>query len=131
MSAIQMSSQQKSAGQRHKKRFRPDPDFYRPHLEAQVLVRRKLCTFLRFWRVCSHKKCLRARACALASNECFGRLWPLVPEHTKIFIRATIEAQAAGCSPLETTAAVTRSLKRWRETQVGTEANDSDLTGLS
>jgi len=60
---------------------------------------------LLFWRACGHKRCLRARACALESNDCFRRFWPLVPELLKISIRAGMEASVAGLSKPEIAAA--------------------------
>jgi len=76
-----------------------------------------VCSLLLFWRACGHKRCLRARACALESNDCFRRLWPLVPEQLKISIRAGMEASAAGHSKPEIAAAIARAQARWRATQ--------------
>jgi hypothetical protein len=109
------------AKQKHAKRKRPDPDYYRARLEAQVRARRAVCSLLLFWRACGHKRCLRARACALESNDCFGRFWPLVPEQTKISLRAGMEASAAGHSKPEIVAAIVRAQARWRATQAPPE----------
>ena len=103
-----MSAKQKSA-----KRMRPDPNYFREHLENEVRARRRLCSSLGFWRACGHKRCLRARACGLKSNECYRRLWPLVPEWLKISLRAGMKAQAAGLSKLEVAAAIARETARW------------------
>jgi hypothetical protein len=100
------------------KRMRPRPDYYRAHLEEQVQARRALCSLFLFWRACGHKRCLRARACARETNDCFGRFWPLVPEQTKISIRAGMEASAAGHSEPEIAAAIARAQARWRDTQL-------------
>jgi hypothetical protein len=105
------------AKQKHAKRKRPDPNYFRAHLEQRVKGRRLVCSLLFFWRACGHKRCLRARACALESNECFGRFWPLVPEQTKITLRAGMEASAAGHSEPEIAAAIARAQARWRATQ--------------
>jgi len=99
------------------KRMRPRPDYFRAHLEERVRARRAVCSLLLFWRACGHKRCLRARACALESNECFRRFWPLVPEQTKISLRAGMEASAAGLSKPEIAAAIARAIERWRATQ--------------
>jgi hypothetical protein len=99
------------------KRKRPDPNYYRAQLEERVQARRALCSQLLFWRACGHKPCLRARACARASNDCFDSLWPLVPQEMKICIRASIEASVAGLSRPEIKAAIARALARWRATQ--------------
>jgi hypothetical protein len=104
------------------KRMRPRPDYFRAHLEEQVRARRALCSLFLFWRACGHKRCLRARACALESNDCFRRFWPLVPEQTKISLRAGVEASAAGRSKPEIAAAIARAQARWRATQPPPEA---------
>jgi hypothetical protein len=103
------------------KRMRPRPDYFRAHLEEQVQARRAVCSLLLFWQACGHKRCLRARACALESNDCFRRFWPLVPEQLKISIRAGMEASAAGLSRLEIEAAIARAQARWRDTQAPPE----------
>src|SRR5665213_2030926 len=72
---------------------------------------------LRCWLVCGHKHCQRTRACALASNDCFDRFWPLVPEQVKLCIRTGMEAGAAGCSRPEIVAAIMREQARWRDIQ--------------
>jgi hypothetical protein len=105
------------AKQKRTKRKRPDPNYFRAHLEEQVQARRKMCSWLLFWQACGHKRCLRARACALESNDCFRRFWPLVPEQLKISIRAGMEASAAGLSRPEIAAAIERAQARWRATQ--------------
>jgi hypothetical protein len=105
------------AKQKHAKRKRPDPDYFRAHLEEQVRARRAVCSLLFFWRACGHKRCLRARACARESNDCFRRFWPLVPEQLKISLRAGLEANAAGRSKPEIAAAIARAQARWRATQ--------------
>ena len=88
-----------------------------PHLEKQVRARRAVCSLLSFWQACGHKCCLRARACARETNDCFARFWPLLPELTKISIHAGIEAKAAGLPPPEIEAAIERAQARWRHTQ--------------
>ncbi len=113
----QKSERQKPAKQKSAKRQAPDPDFYRTQLAEQVMARRALCSVLYFWQFCGHRPCLRAHACALASNECFSRFWPLVPAETKIWILAGMEAKAEGRSAPEVEAAIERALARWRETQ--------------
>ncbi len=60
---------------------------------------------------------MRARACALESNDCFRRFWPLVPQLLKISIRAGMEASAAGLSKPEIAAAIVRAQARWHATQ--------------
>jgi hypothetical protein len=105
------------AKRKRAKRFRPDPDYFRPQREAQLRGRRALCSLLSFWRACGDKECLRARACARASNDCFAQLWPLVPEQLKVSIRAGIEAKTAGLPPPEIAAAIVRAQARWRRTQ--------------
>jgi hypothetical protein len=105
------------AKQKHAKRNRPDPDYYRAHLEEQVRARRALCSLLLFWRSCGHKRCLRARACARETNDCFHRFMPLVPAQTRISLRAGMEASAAGLSKSEIAAAIARAVARWRATQ--------------
>ncbi len=90
-------------------------DYYRPHLERQQQARRGLCSWLMFWKACGHKKCLRAQACAADVNDCFDRLWPIVPERLKIGIRAAAKAAEARLSPAETMAAIKRDLARWDE----------------
>ena len=103
--------------QKRTKRLRPRPDYFRAHLEEQVQARREVCSLLLFWQACGHKRCLRARACARESNDCFRRFWPLVPEQLKISIRAGMEASAAGLSKPEIAAAIARAQARWRATQ--------------
>ncbi len=113
----QKSERKKSAQQSAAKSRRRDAKIEPARPDEQVRVRRKLCSALRFWMVCGHKPCSRTRACALASNDCFERFWPLVPEQTKICIRAGMEAGAGGGSRADIAAAITRALARWRETQ--------------
>jgi hypothetical protein len=109
------------AKQKHAKRKRPDPNDGRARLDAQLRARRAVCSLLSFWRSCGHKCCLRARACARATNDCFARFWPLLPELTKISIHAGIAAKAAGLSPPAIEAAIARAQARWRHTQTPTE----------
>ena len=113
----QKTERQKPAKQKSAKRQSPDPDVYRTQLAEQVMARRALCSVLYFWQFCGHKPCLRTHACALASNECFSRFWPLVPAETKIWIFAGMEAKAEGRSASEIEAAIENALARWRKTQ--------------
>ena len=87
---------QKSSKQKPAKRRRRDAGSDAAPPGEQVRARRAMCSMLRFWQACGHTKCLRTRACALASNDCFGRFWPLVPEQAKFCIRAGMVASAAG-----------------------------------
>lgn len=81
----------------------------------QTSARRHFCTHLMFWTACGRAKCLRARACVGDANECFPRLWPIVPDELKIAIRAAIKAKHAGLPPAEVKAEVKRELVRWRK----------------
>ena len=105
------------AKRKPRKRNRPDPNFYKASLAKQTLARRAVCSALGFWRYCGHKPCLRTKACALETNDCFGLLWPQVPQRLKIAIHAGIEAKVAGLPPPEIKAAIARAEKRWDDTQ--------------
>jgi hypothetical protein len=95
----------------YKKRMRATAAFYASQ-KKQIDGRRGLCSYLKFWKYCGHKKCLRARTCAGEGCDCFGRLWPIVPEELKVIIRAA--AKAFALSPAETKVAIERDLARWR-----------------
>jgi hypothetical protein len=79
-------------------------------------ARRYFCSFLKFYIACGQAKCRRVRACVGDANECFPRLWPVVPENLKFGIRVAAKARAAGLSTAETEAEIKRELARWRET---------------
>ena len=100
-------------------------DAFRAGQEQQAAAQRDLCSHLLFWKACGHKKCLRARACVVDAKDCFGRLWPLVPEELKISIRTTIKARQARLSKPETVAEIERELARWRETMAPRAAPQS------
>lgn len=107
---------------RRKPKMHIRADAFRAHREEEAAARRSLCSFLSFWKVCGRKKCLRARACVVDGDDCFRRLWPLVPEELKISIRAAIKAGKARLSPAETKAEIERDLARWRATMAPREA---------
>jgi hypothetical protein len=83
--------------------------------DDQTATRRYFCSFLKFYIACGHVKCRRARACVCDANECFLRLWPVVPEDLKIYIRAAIKAIDAGLSQAAIAAEAERELARWRK----------------
>jgi hypothetical protein len=74
-------------------------DAFRAGEDDQTSARRHLSSVLMFYIACGHVKCRRVRACVGDANECFLRLWPVVPEDPKIYIRATVKARHAGLSP--------------------------------
>jgi hypothetical protein len=113
------------AKRKRTKRFRPDPDYFRPQQEARVRARRAVCSLLSFWQACGHKECRRARACERATNDCFALFWPLVPEQMKISIRAGMDAKAAGLPQPEVAAAIARAQARWRHTQTPQNPGDA------
>jgi hypothetical protein len=45
-----------------------------------------------FWRVCEQPLCRRNHSCSGDMHACFQRLWPLVPEEQKEYLRACIMA---------------------------------------
>jgi hypothetical protein len=98
------------------------PNACRAGREQEAKSMRSLCSVLHFWKYCGHKKCLRARACAVDHKDCFDRFWPHVPEEVKIMIRTGIKSKAAGLSPQQTLAAVERETERWRATMAQCEA---------
>jgi hypothetical protein len=55
---------------------------------------RGLFTVLRLWKFCPFKRCRHACACSGDATRCYNRFWPLVPEHTKVYLRAYITASA-------------------------------------
>lgn len=61
--------------------------------------RRKMCTMLQFWRVCGDPQCRRQRACEKDMHACFARHWPMMPEETKVWLRAASVALDQGNSP--------------------------------
>ena len=100
---------------------------YQARVEKQQQDRRGLCSWLMFWKACGHKKCLREQACAAKANDCFDRLWPIVPERLKIGIRATAKAAVARLPPAETKAAIMRDLTRWDDMMASQAAVSSSL----
>lgn len=97
-------------------------DYYRPFIEKQQQARRGMCSWLKFWKACGHKKCLRARACVADVDGCFHRLWPIVPEWLKMTIRVAAKAAAQHLSPPERAAAIKRDMARWHEMMAQQEA---------
>jgi hypothetical protein len=116
MSAIRKSNPRKAA------KRKPRYDARATATQREVALR-ELCSRLRFWKACGNKPCLRAKSCAGNGEACFARLWPLVPEATKVPIRAVIKASAAGLAPREIAAEVDRQRRLWRETQAKAAAS--------
>ena len=54
--------------------------------------RRMFNNIVGFWRVCERPGCRRNRACLGDMHACFERLWPLVPEEEKEYLRGCIKA---------------------------------------
>jgi hypothetical protein len=92
------------------------PDAFRARREEETTAKRHVCSHLLFWKYCGRKQCLRARACVGDTDDCFLRLWPVVPEQVKIGIRAAAKARQARLSKPEIVAEIKRELARWRET---------------
>jgi hypothetical protein len=99
------------------KRARPGPDVDRSYQDDLVSARRKVCTHFGFWRACGYKRCRHAKSCTHPSNECFGHLWPLVPQSMKQGVRAGLEAKAAELPAAEIDAAIERAMARCREAE--------------
>jgi hypothetical protein len=108
----------KPATKKSAKAARSDPNYYRKHLDEQFAARRKLCSFLKFWKFCGHKTCLRTHGCTHSTAECFDKFWPFVPELFKIQFRAGIEALSAGLPANELGATLEAASARWQEAQV-------------
>jgi hypothetical protein len=109
------------AKQNRTKRMRPNPDGNQDRHERLVLVRRKVSSLLKFWKFCGHRVCLRARACARKTNDCYEPFWRIVPEELKITIRTGMQARAEGLSGPEIQAAIERARARYRATQAPLE----------
>jgi hypothetical protein len=87
----------------------PDDDKKRAQEEAQrenearrheaLESRRGLCTFLKFWCVCTDRRCKRARQCAGDVEACFKLFWPHVPDDIKNEIRQAFKFMADGMPP--------------------------------
>ncbi len=107
----------KPATKKSAKDARPDPNYYRKQLDERFAARRKLCSFLEFWKFCGHKACLRTQGCTHSTAECFERFWPLVPDLFKYQFRAGIEALSAGLPANEIGAALDAARARWQEMQ--------------
>lgn len=60
--------------------------------------RRGINNLLGFWRVCGKPVCRRNRACSHDMHACFARLWPLVPEENKEYLRGCILAARDGAA---------------------------------
>jgi hypothetical protein len=76
--------------------------------------RRSVHNILCFPRVCPHKRCKRARACAGDARACFRRWWPVVPEAFKVEFRTIIKALHDGASPAEAGRMAAAEVARWR-----------------
>lgn len=76
-------------------------------------ARRDMCSWLKFWKYCGHKKCLHVRGCADDAFDCFDRFWPIVPERIKVCIRAAGKAHQAKLPRPEVKAHIERELARW------------------
>ncbi len=54
--------------------------------------RRGLNNALGFWRLCGTPRCRRNRTCSGDMHACFARLWPLVPDEQKEYLRGCARA---------------------------------------
>jgi glycosidase len=88
----------------------------------QLESRRWLCTFLRFWRVCADRRCMRARQCAGDVEACFNRFWPHVPEDIKNQIRQTIKFMNDGMPPHQAAVAAIEYVAQRRRIEEETKA---------
>ncbi|HEX3708839.1 MAG TPA: hypothetical protein VHV56_03015 [Pseudolabrys sp.] len=95
---------------------------------ARDAARRQLYTFLRFWKFCGNKQCLRARGCVGNVDGCFKKLWPLVPESTKFTIRSFIKASAPGLSKAQIFAQMARDRQRRDEDAARAREADAQQT---
>lgn len=77
-------------------------------------ARRYLCSYLNFYAVCGQPKCLRERTCVGDAMACFDRIWPVVPQDVKIFVRTLFKGKVDGLSVVEIGAEIDRQLALWR-----------------
>ena len=61
-------------------------------LRRDAAGRRVFNNIAGFWRVCAQPVCRRNRSCSGDAHACFKRLWPLMPEEEKEYLRACITA---------------------------------------
>ena|SRR5262245_23115174 len=80
-----------------------------------TLVRRVKCTLLRFWTVCRHARCRRARACTGDADACFVDRWREMPGHLRVFFHTNIEALFDGASPQEAKRQADAEVERWMD----------------
>jgi hypothetical protein len=64
----------------------------------QDVWRRNINNLFGFWRVCRKPQCRRSQTCSHDMHACFERLWPLVPEADKEFLRGGILAKCDGAA---------------------------------
>src|SRR4029079_9810309 len=60
--------------------------------------RQRINNLLGFWRVCGKPICRRNRTCSDDMHACYARLWPLVPEENKEYLRGCILAARDGAA---------------------------------
>jgi hypothetical protein len=61
--------------------------------------RRKVNSFLGFWRVCGEKRCKRGKGCRGDAIACTARYFPMLPDDAKAWLYKAFEARLSGLSP--------------------------------
>jgi len=61
--------------------------------------RRKVNSFLGFWRVCGAKRCKRGKGCRGDAIACTARYFPMLPDDAKAWLHKAFEARLSGLSP--------------------------------
>jgi hypothetical protein len=61
--------------------------------------RRKVNSFLGFWRVCGQKCCKRGKGCRGDAIACTARHFPMLPDDAKAWLYKAFEARLSGLSP--------------------------------
>ncbi len=63
--------------------------------------RRRLHDFLKFWRVCTLRRCKRGKGCRGEVRACAARHFPMLPDDAKAWLYKAFEGLRDGLSPQE------------------------------
>jgi hypothetical protein len=103
---------------------------YAAEMEIQQARReqavRRLNTVMHYFLACSSKACRRAKACAGAPFECFGRWWPHEPEEVKWTMRAMLQASREGVSSRDVFRVAREQVARWQGQERRLDAQIAD-----